>query len=158
MAEWSKAPDSIAIYDTNPLIIGSLGATAILLYSTPASPLAQPRPLLLGQAISATVGILIALAFKSLGPEEFERLRWLAGALAVAVAAAVMTVTKTVHPPAGATALLAVTSDEVLALGWGLVALVEVGCAAMLVVALGRAAAAVAAAKKRGAPEVKVVP
>ncbi|ELR10541.1 hypothetical protein GMDG_04816 [Pseudogymnoascus destructans 20631-21] len=122
--------------DTNPLIIASLGATAILLYSTPASPLAQPRPLLLGQTISATVGILIALAFRSLGPEEFERLRWLAGALAVAVAAAVMAITKTVHPPAGATALLAVTSDEIVELGWGLLALIEVGCAAMLVVAL----------------------
>ncbi|KFY27546.1 hypothetical protein V493_03427, partial [Pseudogymnoascus sp. VKM F-4281 (FW-2241)] len=122
--------------DANPLIIASLGATAILLYSTPASPLAQPRPLLLGQAISATVGILIALAFRSLGPQEFERLRWLAGALAVAVAAAVMAITKTVHPPAGATALLAVTSDEVVELGWGLVALIEVGCLAMMVVAL----------------------
>ncbi|KAL5347032.1 hypothetical protein ACLOAV_008175 [Pseudogymnoascus australis] len=120
----------------NPLIIASLGATAILLYSTPASPLAQPRPLLLGQGISATVGILIALAFRALGPEEFERLRWLAGALAVALAAALMAVTKTVHPPAGATALLAVTSDEIVELGWGLLALVEVGCAAMMVVAL----------------------
>ncbi|OBT47576.1 hypothetical protein VE00_02928 [Pseudogymnoascus sp. WSF 3629] len=129
-------PSLSAATDANPLIIASLGATAILLYSTPASPLAQPRPLLLGQAISATVGILIALAFRSLGAEEFERLRWLAGALAVAIAAAVMAITKTVHPPAGATALLAVTSDEIVELGWGLVALIEVGCAAMLVVAL----------------------
>jgi hypothetical protein len=47
-----------------------------------------------------------------------------------------MAITKTVHPPAGATALLAVTSDEIVELGWGLVALIEVGCAAMLVVAL----------------------
>ncbi|OBT90064.1 hypothetical protein VE02_02538 [Pseudogymnoascus sp. 03VT05] len=129
-------PSLSAATDANPLIIASLGATAILLYSTPASPLAQPRPLLLGQAISATVGILIALAFRSLGEEEFGRLRWLAGALAVAVAAAVMAITKTVHAPAGATALLAVTSDEIAELGWGLVALVEVGCLAMMVVAL----------------------
>ncbi|OBT71199.1 hypothetical protein VF21_09987 [Pseudogymnoascus sp. 05NY08] len=129
-------PSLSAATDANPLIIASLGATAILLYSTPASPLAQPRPLLLGQAISATVGILIALAFRSLGPEEFERLRWLAGALAVAVAAAVMAITKTVHPPAGATALLAVTSDEIVGLGWGLLALIEVGCVAMMVLAL----------------------
>lgn len=54
----------------------------------------------------------------------------------MAVAAAVMAVTKTVHPPAGATALLAVTSDEIVELGWGLLALIEVGCAAMMVVAL----------------------
>jgi hypothetical protein len=47
-----------------------------------------------------------------------------------------MAITKTVHPPAGATALLAVTSDEIMELGWGLLALIEVGCAVMLVVAL----------------------
>lgn len=47
-----------------------------------------------------------------------------------------MNITKTVHPPAGATALLAVTSDEIMELGWGLLALVEVGCLAMFVVAL----------------------
>lgn len=47
-----------------------------------------------------------------------------------------MAITKTVHPPAGATALLAVTSDEIVELGWGLVALIEVGCLAMMVVAL----------------------
>ncbi|KFY55295.1 hypothetical protein V497_07083, partial [Pseudogymnoascus sp. VKM F-4516 (FW-969)] len=129
-------PTLSATTDKNPLIIASLGATAILLYSTPASPLAQPRPLLLGQAISATVGILIALAFRSLGTEEFERLRWLAGALAVGISAGIMAITKTVHPPAGATALLAVTSDEIMELGWGLLALIEVGCAVMLVVAL----------------------
>lgn len=47
-----------------------------------------------------------------------------------------MALTKTVHPPAGATALLAVVDDGVVRLGWILVPIVMLGCVLMLVVAL----------------------
>jgi HPP family len=43
-----------------------------------------------------------------------------------------MGATKTVHPPAGATALLAATSPEITSLGWYLLALVLLGSALML--------------------------
>lgn len=49
---------------------------------------------------------------------DFENLRWLAGSLSVGVASAVMTLTKTVHPPAGATALLAAVQPALSGLGW----------------------------------------
>lgn len=47
-----------------------------------------------------------------------------------------MVLTKTVHPPAGATALLAVVSNESLPLGWLLVPVILLGSVLMLIVAL----------------------
>lgn len=47
-----------------------------------------------------------------------------------------MALTKTVHPPAGATALLAVTDDHLISLGWFLIPVVMLGCGLMLGVAL----------------------
>lgn len=97
------------------------------------SPLSQPRNMLLGQILSSVVGAIINKIFSELTPSD---LRWLAGALACACALVVMGLTGTVHPPGGATALLAVTDDGVAALGWRLVAMVAADCALMLAVAL----------------------
>ena len=66
---------------------------------------------------------------------HFESLRWIAGALSVGVASAVMGITKTIHPPAGATALLCSTSPDITALGWFLIPLVILGSS--LFVAVG---------------------
>lgn len=98
------------------------------------SPLAQPRNAVLGQLISVITGISIARLF--LLSERFEDIQWVAGALAGATATALMALTKTVHPPAGATALLAVINRELLNLGWLLIPVVLLSCALMLFVAL----------------------
>jgi CBS-domain-containing membrane protein len=82
------------------LLIGSLGASAVLIYGAIKSPLAQPRNLLGGHIISALIGVT---AFKLLAPNL-----WLASALAVATSILVMHATKTLHPPGGATTLIAV--------------------------------------------------
>jgi CBS-domain-containing membrane protein len=112
------------------LIIGSFGASAVLIYGALKSPLAQPRNLLGGHIISALIGVT---AFKLLDPYI-----WLAAALAVATSIAVMHATKTLHPPGGATALIAVIGGpKIHSLGY-LYALVPVaaGALVMLVVAL----------------------
>lgn len=83
------------------LLIGSFAASSVLLYAAPKSPLAQPRNLLGGHVLSAIIGVSIRLALPDMA--------WLAGALAVATAIAVMHMTKTLHPPGGATAFIAVT-------------------------------------------------
>lgn len=70
------------------------------------------------------------------GNLRYEQLEWLAGALAVSISAFVMVVTKTVHPPAGATALIAVVTPEGRGLGWWLVLLVFVGSALIGIVGL----------------------
>jgi hypothetical protein len=66
---------------------------------------------------------------------NFENLRWVAGALAVGLASAFMGFTKTVHPPAGATALLAATTDDITELGWFLLPLILLGSTLMVAVA-----------------------
>jgi CBS-domain-containing membrane protein len=112
------------------LIIGSFGASAVLLYGAPRSPLAQPRNLLGGHFISALIGVV---AFQIFGAEP-----WLAAALAVSFAIAAMHATKTLHPPGGATALIAVIGgDAIHELGY-LYAFIPAlsGAAIMLVVAL----------------------
>ncbi|MBI4756649.1 MAG: HPP family protein [Betaproteobacteria bacterium] len=82
------------------LMIGSFGASAVLVYGAVRSPLAQPRNLVGGHVISALVGVV---AWKLLHSEP-----WLAQAVAVATAIALMHATRTLHPPGGATALIAV--------------------------------------------------
>lgn len=96
------------------------------------SPLAQPRNAILGQLFGSVIGVGIAKLF-ALNPHA-KALPELGGALACAITTAVMTMTHTVHPPAGATALLAVTSTTDL--GWLLIPNVLLGCALILAIAL----------------------
>ena len=67
---------------------------------------------------------------------HFEELRWLAGGLACGAVSAVMTLTKTIYPPAGATALLAAIDPTVQQLGWYLVPLVLLSTCLTLIVSL----------------------
>jgi CBS-domain-containing membrane protein len=112
------------------MIIGSFGASAVLIYGAIKSPLAQPRNLVGGHVISAVIGVFFY--------QLFSDQMWLASSLSVATAIAVMHATKTLHPPGGATALIAVIgSNKIHALGY-LYAVIPVGLGAivMLVVAL----------------------
>lgn len=112
------------------LIIGSFGASAVLIYGAIKSPLAQPRNLLGGHIFSAVIGVA---CYQLLGSHM-----WLASSVAVATAIAIMHVTKTLHPPGGATALIAVIgSAKIHNLGY-LYVLMPVGLGAliMLLVAL----------------------
>lgn len=112
------------------MIIGSFGASAVLIYGAVKSPLAQPRNLIGGHVLSAVIGVFCY--------QTFAGHLWLAAALAVATAIAVMQITRTLHPPGGATALIAVIgSTKVHALGY-LYVLVPVasGALVMLVIAL----------------------
>ena len=106
------------------LMIGSFGASAVLVYGAIRSPLAQPRNLVGGHIISALIGVA---AFKL-----FYGQLWLAEAVAVTSAIAFMHLTRTLHPPGGATALIAVIGGEqVHRLGF-LYALVPVGLGSLI--------------------------
>eukprot|EP00850_Spirogloea_muscicola_P006666 SM000032S12050 [mRNA] locus=s32:267679:269236:+ [translate_table: standard] len=93
-------------------IIGSFGATAVLIYGTVDSPLAQPRNVLGGHLVSAFIGVAVAEIFEASGFEygADESWLWLECGLAVALAIFAMQSLRMVHPPGGATALIAVTS------------------------------------------------
>lgn len=99
------------VANDNLFLIGSFGASSVLIYGVINSPLAQPRNLIGGHLISAIVGVTI----HNLIPNEV----WLASALAVALSIVLMQITKTLHPPGGATALIAnIGSEKIKALGY----------------------------------------
>lgn len=84
-------------------LIAPMGASAVLLFAAPASPLAQPWSIVVGNGVSALMGVLSA----SLVVDPA-----LAAALAVMLAIAAMFLTRSLHPPGGAVALTAVIGGE----------------------------------------------
>jgi hypothetical protein len=88
-----------------------------LLYGAIEAPFAQPRAVFFGHTLSAITGVIVTKLFET-NEARFLELRWLAGAIACATAAVVMTITKTIHPPSGATAMIAATQADITALGW----------------------------------------
>jgi CBS-domain-containing membrane protein len=111
------------------LLLGSFGASAVLVYGAPRSPLAQPRNVLGGHFVSAVVGVA--------SYQTLHAWPWLAAATAVATAIALMHLSRTLHPPGGATALIAVIGGpKIHALGY-LYALAPAGLGALLLLAVG---------------------
>jgi len=95
----------------NLFLIGSFGASSVLIYGIINSPLAQPRNLIGGHVICALTGVTIHYII----PTEL----WLAAALAVSFSIVLMQITKTLHPPGGATALIAIIgSKKIQSLGY----------------------------------------
>lgn len=112
------------------LLIGSFGASAVLVYAAIKSPLAQPRNLVGGHIISGLVGVASYQLLSTNLP--------LAAAVAVSVAIMAMLATKTLHPPGGATALIAVIGGAPIHRLGFLYALIPAGLGAvvLLVIAL----------------------
>ncbi|MDN5097413.1 HPP family protein [Aliarcobacter butzleri] len=86
------------------LVLGSFGASAVLIYGAVNSPLAQPKNLIGGHIISAIIGVI---SFKLFSQNMF-----FATAFAVSTSILAMQLTLTLHPPGGATALIAVIGSE----------------------------------------------
>ena len=84
-----------------PLLIAPLGATVVLLFGQPASPLAQPINIFGGYLLATILGVGAALAFPGIW--------WVAG-LAVGLSIAAMLMLRITHPPAGAVPLVALAS------------------------------------------------
>lgn len=103
-----------------PLIIAPFGASCVLLFTVPSSPLAQPRNVIGGHILSALVGLAV-LAL--IGPNH------VAMAVGVGLAIALMRVTRTTHPPAGANPIVIIAA----ATPWWFVAVPVATGAAILV-------------------------
>ncbi|RYY25403.1 MAG: HPP family protein [Chitinophagaceae bacterium] len=114
----------------NVFLIGSFGASAVLVFGATNSPLAQPRNLIFGHLISAFVGVTVNKLF----PGHL----WLASSLSVSLSIVLMQITKTMHPPGGATALIAnIGSEKIKTLGYMYVlSPVFIGALILLVIAL----------------------
>lgn len=104
-------------------LMAPFGATTVLVFALPDSPLAQPRNVIFGHLLAATVG-LIFVKFVGVYP-------WSLG-LATGVAISLMLITKTTHPPAGANPILVMLLNP----GWGFL-LTPVLVGAVIIAALG---------------------
>ncbi|KXS43408.1 MAG: HPP family protein [Candidatus Frackibacter sp. T328-2] len=85
------------------LLAPSFGASAVLIYGACEVPMAQPKNVIGGHLISALVGVIIYQLFG---------LNWLTITLAVSLAITLMLSTNTAHPPGGATAFIAVYTEQ----------------------------------------------
>jgi CBS-domain-containing membrane protein len=100
-------------------------------------PLAQPRALVFGHFFSGLIGVIVATIFQfNLKDDPEPRLQWLAASLATAIALVVMHLTKSTHPPAGATALLPCIDPHIWALRWYFLPVLLLSSAIVLVTAL----------------------
>ena len=96
-----------------PLLIAPMGASAVLLFAVPSSPLAQPWSIIGGNLIASTVGVTAALLIPA---------PLLAASVAIGIAIALMFVARCIHPPSGAVTLTAVLGGPAIAkLGFGFV-------------------------------------
>ncbi|MDR1124769.1 MAG: HPP family protein [Deltaproteobacteria bacterium] len=115
--------------DVEHLLIGSFGASSLIIFGAPHSDYAQPRSVVGGQILSALAG---AAAFALLGAYPN-----LAAAGSVMLAFAVMQLSKTLHPPGGATALIAGSGQPAAQeMGW-LYPFFPVGAGILLLFVLG---------------------
>ncbi|WP_431299758.1 HPP family protein [Tabrizicola sp. BL-A-41-H6] len=104
--------------DGGAALIAPFGASSVLLYAVPNSPLAQPWSAIAGNTLSALVAVVVA----SVVPQGM----WLAP-VAVALAIAVMLALRALHPPGGAVALLVAMQPSA-----GIVATVAIGTLALV--------------------------
>ena len=88
-----------------PILMAPIGASAVLLFAVPASPLAQPWSILGGNLIAAVIGVTAAILIKD---------TVLAAALALSVSIACMFALRCLHPPSGAVAMSAVLGDSAI--------------------------------------------
>lgn len=88
-----------------PLVVAPLGASAVLVFAVPSSPMAQPWPVIGGNIISTLVGVGIYKAIPDIG---------VAATIAVGLAILVMSLLRCLHPPGGASALTAVIGTDAI--------------------------------------------
>jgi CBS domain-containing membrane protein len=111
-----------------PIIVASMGASAVILFILPSSPLAQPWPLIGGQLVSAVIGVACARMVTD---------TVLASTCAVGGSILAMLLLRCLHPPGAATALTPVIASDPGLMEYSFVLLpVGVNVAVMLLVAI----------------------
>jgi CBS domain-containing membrane protein len=139
----------VGSFDHVPLLIAPLGASTVLVFGVPASPLAQPYSVVVGNTVAALVGVTVARFV----PDAF-----VAGALAVSVTIACTSWLGCLHPPAGAVALTAVIGGPVITSQGYRFALVPVALSSLLLVAVGVAFNNLARRRYPHVPELPTSP
>ncbi|WP_321846339.1 HPP family protein [Paraburkholderia bannensis] len=104
-----------------PWILGSFGATCVLLFGFPSSPFSQPRNIIGGHVLTSLTGLICLHLF---GPG------YLGMAIAASAALMLMMLTRTVHPPAGSNPVIIFAAQP----GWSFLVLPTMAGAVALVV------------------------
>jgi CBS-domain-containing membrane protein len=105
VASWLGALVAITVlgliggWSHDPLVVAPLGASAVLLFGHPASPLSQPRNIVAGNSLGAVISVICVA--------EWGQATWVMG-LAVGLTGALGQLLRCLHPPAGAVVLLGV--------------------------------------------------
>ncbi len=90
------------------LLMAPFGATTVLVFGVPDSPLAQPKNVILGHLITAIIGVAFT---------QYVGVSPLTLALATGLGVSLMLLTKTTHPPAGANPMLIMLAGQ----GWSFI-------------------------------------
>ncbi|MEW6997430.1 HPP family protein [Colwelliaceae bacterium BS250] len=106
------------------LLMAPFGATTVLVFGVPESPLAQPKNVIFGHLITAFIGVFFV---------EYIGVTSLSLAIATGLAVSAMLLTKTTHPPAGANPLLIMLTGQ----SWGFL-LTPVLFGAIVIVLVGK--------------------
>ncbi|MGG4774930.1 HPP family protein [Paenalcaligenes sp. Me52] len=91
----------LSVLSGTPWLMAPFGASCVLAFGVPDSPLAQPRAIVGGHLVATAVGLLVLWLVGD---------GWLAAALSVGLALAAMQLTRTVHAPAGADPLIVIAA------------------------------------------------
>lgn len=91
----------LSVLSGTPWLMAPFGASCVLAFGLPDSPLAQPRAIVGGHLVATAVGLLVLFLFGD---------GWLAAAFSVGLALAAMQITRTVHAPAGADPLIVIAA------------------------------------------------
>jgi CBS-domain-containing membrane protein len=91
------------------LVLGSFGASCVLVFGYPDLPFSQPRNVVIGHFLSSLVGLIFLTAFGA---------HWWSLALAVGTAIAAMMITRTVHPPAGSNPVIVFLAQPAWSFLW----------------------------------------
>ena len=93
------------IFPALPFLIAPIGASAVLVFAVPASPLAQPWPVFGGNVVAACVGVTVL----HLVPVTLAAIP-----IAVASAILVMSLLRCLHPPSGAVAITTILGGQAI--------------------------------------------
>ncbi|EJS4059748.1 HPP family protein [Vibrio parahaemolyticus] len=107
------------------LLMAPFGATAVLVFGVPSSPLAQPKNVIIGHFITASIGIAFS---------QYVEITPITLAIATGSGVSAMLITKTTHPPAGANPILIMASGQ----GWSFL-FTPVLIGAVVIVLVGKA-------------------
>lgn len=113
----------LAVFFHYPMVIGPLGASCVLVFIAYQGPLSQPRQVIGGYILSTTTGLIIWSTFgKSLSIII----------VSLVIVLLLMSLTNTIHPPAAASALVAINFET----GWGYLIPITIGAILLVIIAM----------------------